>query len=128
MRPERAGGLTGARVRTAPVSHARHTAGRRQSGIGIARGSDGRWPRSQLSSSRRSSWPLHVVPNRDNTAPVCLHFKQMQGDVPVESLEEGDAVADHDGHDGVAKLVSQPAAQAFARDRTTTDKPDAAEI
>jgi len=48
----------------------------------------------------------------------------MQGNVPVESFEEGDAVTDQYGQDGIAQLVGQSAAQAFARDCATADKPD----
>ena len=51
----------------------------------------------------------------------------MHGDVPVESLEEGDAVTDQNRQDGVANFVSQPSAQTFASDRTAANKPDAAE-
>src|SRR5687767_15153679 len=50
----------------------------------------------------------------------------MQGNVPVESVEKGDAVTDQDGEDGIAKFVGQPAAKAFARDGTTANKPDVA--
>jgi hypothetical protein len=41
--------------------------------------------------------PVHFIPERQQAALVCLHLEQIQGNVPVESLEEGDAVTDQDG-------------------------------
>src|ERR1044072_5812609 len=51
----------------------------------------------------------------------------MEGDVPVELLEEWAPVANHARQYGIAKVVGQPAAKAFAGDHTASHEPDAAE-
>jgi len=51
----------------------------------------------------------------------------MKGDVSVELPEERNPVTDQNRQDRITNFVGQPETKAFARDDTTSDKPDAAE-
>src|SRR5262245_43468770 len=69
----------------------------------------------------------HFVTELDHAAYVGLDLGQVERDVPVELLEEGDPVADQDRQDRVAHLVGQPETKTLARDDATSDEPDRAE-
>jgi len=51
----------------------------------------------------------------------------MEGDIPVELLEERDPVTNQDRQDRIAHFVGQPETQAFTGDPTASNKPDATE-
>ena len=52
----------------------------------------------------------------------------MESHIVLQPVEEPDAIPDQDRKDRVTKLIRQPEPEAFAGDRTASDKPDAAEL
>src|ERR1051325_8736873 len=71
--------------------------------------------------------PPPLVPKLHHAALVGFDLGQMEGDVPVELLEERDPLTDQDRQDRKPELVGQAETQAFGGDDTASDKPDAAE-
>src|SRR6516165_6304998 len=69
----------------------------------------------------------HLVPEFHHAAPVGLDLRQVEGDVPVELLEEWDPLADQDRQDRVANLVGQPETKALGGNHTAPDNPDGTE-
>src|SRR6266545_7375263 len=69
----------------------------------------------------------HLVAKFHHTALVGFDLRQVEGDVLVERLEEGDPIADQDRQDRIANLVGQPEAKAFTADDAPSSEPDAAE-
>src|SRR6185295_19728045 len=51
----------------------------------------------------------------------------MEGDIPVEPLEEGNSLANQDRQNRITHFVCQPETQAIAADCTAPNDPDATE-
>jgi hypothetical protein len=68
-----------------------------------------------------------LVTKRDHAALVGFDLRQMEGNIPVELLEEGYPIANQDRQDRIMHLVSQPKAKALTGNHTASNKPDATE-
>ena len=66
----------------------------------------------------------HLVTKRHHAALVGFDFGQMQGDVSVELLEEGDPIADQNRHDRIANFVGEPKTKTLAGNGAAPDKPN----
>src|SRR5260221_7018059 len=69
----------------------------------------------------------HLVPKLHHTALVGFDLRQMERDVLVELLEEGDPIANQNRQDRIANLVGQPETKALTADDAPSGEPDAAE-
>ena len=67
----------------------------------------------------------HLVTKRDRAALIGFDLHQMEGDVSVELLEEWDPVTNQDRQDRITNFISQTKTEAFGRDNTASNKPDA---
>jgi len=81
--------------------------------------------------SRRSSLAArsssHLVTKSHHAALVGLDFHQMQRDVPVQLLEEGDPLANQDRQHRVSQFVREAETKTFGGDRPTSHEPDVPE-
>jgi hypothetical protein len=72
--------------------------------------------------------PLHFVSKRYDATLIALHLEQMERHLLAQSFEEGDALSNQDGENGIANFICQAEAKALARYRTAADKPDIPEV
>src|SRR4029077_17597544 len=70
----------------------------------------------------------HLVTQLHHSALICFDLHQMKGNVSVELLEEGYAVANQDRQDRITNLVGQPETKAFAGNQTASNKPDGTKL
>src|SRR5690349_20626753 len=68
----------------------------------------------------------HLVAKRHHAVLISFDLCQVKGDISVEVLEEGDPITDQDRQDGITNFVDQTETKAFARNGSTSNKPDAA--
>jgi hypothetical protein len=60
----------------------------------------------------------HLVTKLHHAALIGLDLRQMEGDIPVELLEEWDSIANQDRQDRITNFVRQPETKAFPGDYT----------
>ena len=61
-----------------------------------------------------ATMPSHFVAQRHHAALVSFDLREMEGDVPVELLEEPYPIANQDRQDRIANFVGEPETEAFA--------------
>jgi hypothetical protein len=74
----------------------------------------------------RSYSSSHLVTKRYYAALIGFNLCKMEGDISVELVEEAEPITDQDWQDRITNFVGQAEAKAFARNGTTSDKPNAA--
>src|SRR6266478_6061139 len=80
-----------------------------------------------MSRDLAAALSAHLVPKLHHPALVGFDFGQVEGDVLVEVLEEGDPIANQNRQNRIPNLVGQPETKAFTADDAPSGEPDAAE-
>ena len=71
--------------------------------------------------------PTHLVTQLNHAALVGFDLREVEGDVSIELVEEGDPIANQDRQDRIANFVGEPETHAFAGNHTAPNKPDRTE-
>jgi hypothetical protein len=66
----------------------------------------------------------HLVTKPHHAAFIGFDLRQMEEDVSVELLKKRYSIANQDRQDRITNFIGQPETEAFARNYTTSNKPD----